>query len=688
MRTLLLIAAAASGLLRAGVDWPAATPRSQGFDPARLEALRADAAARHTRALLVVRNGRIVLEWYAAGNGPDTKQGTASLAKALVGGMPLLVALNDGRIRPDDLAAKFIPRWQSDARKSRITIRQLATHTSGIEDAEQDDLPHGRLPGWKGAFWTRKPDPISIALDQAPMIFQPGTGNEYSNPGMAALAYVVTASLRGAPESDIREVLKQRICEPTGIPESDWRISYDESYLLDGLRVYANWGGASFTPRATARTGQLMLQKGAWEGRQLLQRQWVETVTSNAGMPKPGRAHDPAPASGLCWYTNYDGVWSGVPRDAFAGAGANQQALLVVPSLNLVVVRNGAYLGPEGDKRFWGDLVEHIFEPAVAAIASASPPPYRPSPVIRKIAFDPAGTILRKAPDSDNWPITWADDGDLYTAYGDGHGFEPLIQPKLSLGLAKVSGTPPTFTAENIRSETAERTGGGAKGAKASGMLMVDGVLYMWVRNVGNSQLAWSSDHGRSWQWSFKLTEGFGSPAFLNFGKNYAGARDSYVYTYSQDGPSAYESSDGLVLARVARSRMRDREAYEFFVRLDPRGRPVWTRDIAQRGPVFSYPGHCLRADAVYHPALKRYLLALGYNQDSGWGIYDAPEPWGPWTTAFHTESWDIPGTHGYRLPSKWIAVDGRSMYLVYSGVNENDAFCVRRMTVEAAIKD
>jgi CubicO group peptidase (beta-lactamase class C family) len=683
VRWRLLIVAAAGGLLHGAVDWPVATPRSQGFDPARLEALQADAAARHTRALVVVRNGRIVLEWYAAGVGPDTRQGTASLAKALVGGMSLLVALNDGRMRPDDPAAKFIPRWRGDPRKSRITIRQLATHTSGIADAEQDDLPHDRLPGWKGAFWMRKPDPISIALDQAPAIFEPGTGNEYSNPGMAALAYAVTSGLRGAPETDIQASLERRICTPIGIAASDWRISYGESYEVDGLRVYATWGGGGFTPRATARIGQLMLQKGAWDGRQLIDRKWVETVTSNAGMPKPGRAHDPAPASGLCWYTNYDGVWSGIPHDAFAGAGASQQALLVVPSLNLVVVRNGAYLGPDGDKRFWGDLVDHIFRPAVAAIAMESKPPYPPSPVIHKIAFDPVETIVRKALDSDNWPMTWADNDALYTAYGDGRGFEPFIEPKLSLGLARVSGRPPAFTGDNLRSETAERTGGGAKGAKASGMIMVDGVLYMWVRNVGNSRLAWSGDHGATWQWGFKLTQGFGAPTFLNFGRNYAGAPDSYVYTYSQDGPSAYEAYDGIALARVPRSRMRERDGYEFFARLDPKGRPVWTRDIAQRGHAFSYPGHCQRVDAVYSPGLSRYLLALGYNHESGWGIFDAPTPWGPWTSAFHTESWDVPGTHGYRLPSKWIGPDGRSMYLVFSGVKENDAFCVRRVVLD-----
>ena len=355
-----------------------------------------------------------------------------------------------------------------------------------------------------------------------------------------------------------------------------------------------------------------------------------------------------------------------------------------MPSLNLVIVRNGAYLSEAGHDRFWGDVVEHVFQPVVAAIVpKGEAAPYPPSPAIRNIAFDPPGTIVRQAPGSDNWPLTWGDDGGLYTAYGDGWGFAPLVDRKLSLGLAKVTGAPPRINGINIRSATAERTGEGKRGPKTSGMLMVDGVLYMWVRNVENAQLAWSADRGRTWQWGFKLTEGFGAPAFLNFGANYSGARDEYVYTYSQDGSSAYESYDGVALARVKRTQMRDRAAYEFLERLDESGRPVWTRDIARRGPVFTYQGRCQRVDAVYHAPSKRYLLALGHNHDSGWGIYDAPEPWGPWTTAFHTASWDLPGTHGYRLPAKWMAADGRSMYLVFSGVKENDAFCVRRMSLE-----
>ncbi|MEZ5391357.1 MAG: sialidase family protein [Bryobacterales bacterium] len=114
----------------------------------------------------------------------------------------------------------------------------------------------------------------------------------------------------------------------------------------------------------------------------------------------------------------------------------------------------------------------------------------------------PKETIVRKAKGGDNWPLTWTADDALFTAYGDGWGFEPRVETKLSLGFAKVTGGPDDFEGVNVRSESGERLGQGAKGKKASGLLMVDGALYMAVRNAGNAQLAWSEDGGATWTWS------------------------------------------------------------------------------------------------------------------------------------------------------------------------------------------
>ncbi len=356
---------------RAGqFEWQRASAESQGFEAGKLDDLRESLAAKNTKALLIVRNDQIVCEWYAAGHGPDKKHYTASLAKALVGGMSLLVTLNDGLIAADDPAYKYVPQWKDHPDKSRITIRHLATHSSGIEDAEQDDIPHMKLPGWKGGFWRKDPDPFTLSRDNAPIIFTPGAKYAYSNPGMAMLSYAVTASLRGAKHTDVRTLLRERIMKPIGAKDSEWSIGYGKTYEVDGLKLVPNWGGGSHTARAVARVGRLMLKKGNWQGKQLIERRWVETVLQHAGTPLPDRPPgNPQPGCGLGWYTNFDAVWHKVPRDAFAGAGAGNQVLLVVPSLDLIVVRNGGnlYDAAKGEG-FWGGIEKHLFNPVIEAL--------------------------------------------------------------------------------------------------------------------------------------------------------------------------------------------------------------------------------------------------------------------------------------------------------------------------------
>ncbi len=665
-----------------GFEWQKASPEAEGISSDKLDAARNILSEKGTKTFLVIRNDKIVYEWYAPGFGPEKKHYTASMAKALVGGVSLMLALNDGLLSADDPACKYIPEWKGHPQKSKITIRHLATHSSGIEDAEQNDIGHFELPGWKGQFWKQDPDPFTVSRDEAPVIFEPGTEYAYSNPGMALLSYAVTASLRGAEHTDIRTLLRQRIMKPIGVNNSDWSIGYGKTFQVNGLNLVANWGGGGYTARAVARVGRLMLRKGNWQDRQLIDSKRVEEVIKYAGTPLPDRsAGNPAPASGLGWWTNFGGVWAKVPRDAFAGAGAGNQVLLVVPSLDLIIVRNGSNLFDSSKgEGFWAGIEQYLFNPVMDAVIG---PPYPPSPVIKKIVWAPTDEIIRRASGSDNWPITWADDDNQYTAYGDGWGFEPKTKEKLSLGIAKITGSPPDFNGTNVRTETGERVGQGAKGAKASGMLMVDGVLYMLVRNTGNSQLAWSADHGENWTWcNWKLKTGFGAPTFLNFGRNYAGAPDKFVYIYSHDSNSAYEPADRMVLARVQKDEIKNRGAYEFFKGLDGPDRPIWTKNIAERGAVFINPGKCYRSGISYNAGLKRYLWCQTiYGPDDmrtkgGLGIFDAPQPWGPWATVYYTQDWDIGPGETSSFPTKWISTDGKTCHLLFSG---DDFFSVRK---------
>lgn len=671
-------------------EWQKAAPEAEGMSSQKLDEVRDVLSKKGTKTFLVVRNNKIVYEWYAPDSGPEKRHGTASLAKALVGGVSLMLALDDGRLSADDPACKYIPEWKTDPQKSKITIRHLATHSSGVEDAEQDNIGHFELPGWKGQFWKRDPDPFSVSRDSAPVIFEPGTQYAYSNPGMALLSYAITASLQGAKQTDVRTLLRNRIMRPIGVKDNEWSIGYGKTYTVNGLNLVANWGGGEYTARAVARVGRLMMRKGNWQGTQLVEPRWVEEVTKYAEMPLPSSERssgNPAPASGLGWWTNFDGVWAKVPRDAFAGAGAGNQVLLVVPSLNLIIVRNGSdmYDRKKGEG-FWSGIERYLFNPVMDSIDG---PPYPQSPVIKGIVWAPKEEIIRKASGSDNWPITWADDDNQYAAYGDGWGFEPKTDKKLSLGLVKITGSPGDFEGINIRTETGERIGQGAAGPKASGMLMVDGVLYMLVRNTENSQLVWSDDYGKSWTWcDWKFTKSFGAPAFVNFAKNYAGAPDKFVYIYSLDSDSAYEPADRMVMARTLKSEIKKRGAYEFFKELDGSGAPVWTKNIEERGAVFANPGKCYRSQITYNAGLKRYLWCQilpasrhpqGPRFQGGFGVYDAPQPWGPWTTVYYTTEWDVGPGETSSFPTKWISTDGKTCHLLFSG---DDCFSVRKATL------
>ena len=132
--------------------------------------------------------------------------------------------------------------------------------------------------------------------------------------------------------------------------------------------------------------------------------------------------------------------------DAYWSWGLYDSLIVVIPSLDIVVARAGKSLnGPRSPH--YGPI-EPFIEPIALSVKDRGKwpgAPYPESQAIQGVEWAPAGTILRKAEGGDNWPITWADDGNLYTAYGDGQGFEPKVDKKLSVGFAKIVGGPQDF---------------------------------------------------------------------------------------------------------------------------------------------------------------------------------------------------------------------------------------------------
>ena len=186
------------------------------------------------------------------------------------------------------------------------------------------------------------------------------------------LGYCVTRALNGSTNSDLRSLLRDRIMKPLAIPESEWSVGYGKPIEIDGATLVATWGGANYSPNAAAQVGRLLLHNGNWDGHQLIDRSVVEMATTWAGVPNH---------SGLGWWVNRqpDGTrfWKSVPEDAFYGAGAGHQILLVVPSLSLIVVRNGEQLDPK--ESFDAGLEKHLVVPLMACLANSGPTAVEPA---------------------------------------------------------------------------------------------------------------------------------------------------------------------------------------------------------------------------------------------------------------------------------------------------------------------
>jgi len=315
--------------------------------------------------------------------------------------------------------------------------------------------------------------------------------------------------------------------------------------------------------------------------------------------------------------------------------------------------------------------------------AYADEAPYPPSPVIAGVSFD-RDTLVTGAPGSDQFGTTWAADGDLYAAWGDGGGFGGTnSEGRASLGVARLEGTPPDWHGVNVwggvdpASEHPPTVGKTSSGVIAIGKAIC---LYVLEQGIWTSNHLWrTTDRGMTWE---DLGPVFGEPnaAFaefgvIQFGPGYRGARDGYVYGYAvQPWP------DGLGLARVPKDRLADREAYEFFAGTDREGQPTWTSEIMAQKPVFSDPaGIGWGVTCVFDRALKRYLLAVRHNGDSGeWGLFDGPEPWGPWTTVAYGNDFPewtyTPDPEGaskgrpawmHSFPAKWMSDDGTTMWQI-----------------------
>jgi hypothetical protein len=298
----------------------------------------------------------------------------------------------------------------------------------------------------------------------------------------------------------------------------------------------------------------------------------------------------------------------------------------------------------------------------------------------------------------DTYPITWASDGELYASSGD-PGWGGSIW---GLDIEKFSGMAPDYVISKVN-DMVDFTGWGGWGAKPSGMISVKDVLYLAVQNLGgkkppvygdksqngtDAHIFASRDLGRTWEPDVQrlfpanvMFKGpsFGGPAFINFGKNNADARDEFVYAVSSD---QWDNGSRLTLGRVHQERILEADAWQWVAQVDDQSGPEWTSDLNKAHAVLCEDRFIGLPEMVYVKAINRFLLLTWkFNEDfspkdgSRLIVYDAPHPWGPFTLVHYEERWESAKMNPYspRIPLKWMVADGLSGWLQFSGSWSDD---------------
>jgi len=320
------------------------------MDPAVLEESReyAFAEGRNTQGVVVVHEGEIVAEWYAEGADAESWGASWSMAKsftsALVG-----IAIDDGLIAGvDEPMSTWYPDWVGTDRES-ITLRDVLQMSSGL-DWDEDYDPSAVAESEIIQMVLGEQDELAYAASR-PAENEPGTTWNYSSGD----AMLLSGVLEQATGMSVAEYAEQELFGPLGIDQVEW--------WQDARGHTLTYCCLDTTSRGFARFGLLYEQDGKWGDEQVVPASWVEDSLEPA--------QDSDGIYGYQWWL-YEP--DGVPADMFAAQGHDGQFIYVIPSLDLVVVRNGTYVKDPGEPVADPTLFEHYPSDGLVEGKGTSPP--------------------------------------------------------------------------------------------------------------------------------------------------------------------------------------------------------------------------------------------------------------------------------------------------------------------------
>ena len=346
--------------------WATATFAEAKMDETKLNIARDYSilnAKGEAEAGFIVRGGKVVYQWKvddphtAAVTTADTRFEMKSTTKS-VGGLALLLALDEGKLVLSDKATARLPSFGSEpavlvtnGALADVTLLQLATHSAGL---------------------TKSDNP---ATEPRELEFAPGTRWSYSDQGLNWLADVLTQTY----SQDLRALMFSRVYGTLGIrlnTDLTWRDNVFRTTTLAGVPRRELASGINASVNAMARVGLLMLNKGVWVNTQLLSNAVVATAhapaSEIAGLPIELPTDFPGATAnyGVLWWTNANHQMPNVPTDAFWAWGLHETLIVVIPSLDLVIARAGVRGWHTADEFWNGDYatLDPFLTPIVQSI--------------------------------------------------------------------------------------------------------------------------------------------------------------------------------------------------------------------------------------------------------------------------------------------------------------------------------
>lgn len=311
----------------AGVPWPT-TEWPEGELPPQVAAKLAPLLGHafrdpapddlgETHAFLAVQGGRIVAERYWRGFDAASTHHSWSQAKSITHAL-IGILVREGRI--DIHAPADVPEWQAEGDPRRaITLDQLLRMSSGLKFAE-DYVDAGVSDVIEMLFGSGKADVAAYAA-RAPLAHPPGTSWSYSSGTTNLVARAAARALAASGEA-FREFMFRELFAPIGMTSATPKFDAAGTFI-----------GSSFcycTARDFARFGLLYLRDGVWDGQRLLPEGWADYARTPTPVPQTERL-----GYGAHWWLGIAGPGS------FSANGYEGQYTVLVPDLDLILVRNG-----------------------------------------------------------------------------------------------------------------------------------------------------------------------------------------------------------------------------------------------------------------------------------------------------------------------------------------------------------